>query len=487
MKHRIYNYNFKKIAFIIGLSLIFTAIIVFLKYPANPLPLKINEVTTIPPNLRYFGYYNYDYPEDPTNNFNEIKSLGNTNIAFADLWSTTSPGIKAFTGTNIKALISVDRIFFEKGPTGKPNKLIPNWATKLMELKTYLLPYMDSIYGFYMSDEPIWNEISKTDFKLSTKAIANTFPGKAIFAVEAYPPIDSQTIPDGYFDNVTDIGFDYYFTMFHPDNVSGWNKYVELYNKFKPHIQNKKIWVIPDGYALKAEDAQKLPDALDRYYNFALSEPGVIGMLVYSYGTGYTHETEHFVIPGSNSFNQNIRDQHIKIGKSIIQNSGANTLPTGNLESIEATGRIMGWAADPDIPKNSTQVHFYLDGMAPANYIGKTSANFNRPDVFSIKGFGQYSGFEFQIPVEKINDGNVHTLFPFVINKSTTGFDQGENILLGNLSGTALPIYISDTTIKGDLNGDDKVNIYDFVKLLNGFNTIYSADEFANLLANYGK
>jgi len=41
-------------------------------------------------------------------------------------------------------------------------------------------------------------------------------------------------------------------------------------------------------------------------------------------------------------------------------------------------------------------------------------------------------------------------------------------------------------TFSGDLNADGKVNIYDYVKLLNGFNVIYFADDFAKLLSNYG-
>jgi len=45
----------------------------------------------------------------------------------------------------------------------------------------------------------------------------------------------------------------------------------------------------------------------------------------------------------------------------------------------------------------------------------------------------------------------------------------------------------STIPISGDLNGDGKVNVYDFVKLLNGFNTIYFEDDFVTLLTNYGK
>lgn len=39
----------------------------------------------------------------------------------------------------------------------------------------------------------------------------------------------------------------------------------------------------------------------------------------------------------------------------------------------------------------------------------------------------------------------------------------------------------------GDLNGDGLVNVFDYVKMLSGYNSIYFAADFAALLANYGK
>ena len=44
------------------------------------------------------------------------------------------------------------------------------------------------------------------------------------------------------------------------------------------------------------------------------------------------------------------------------------------------------------------------------------------------------------------------------------------------------------TSIKpGDLNGDGKVNIYDYSRLISGYGTIYSNADFINILTNYGK
>ena len=42
-------------------------------------------------------------------------------------------------------------------------------------------------------------------------------------------------------------------------------------------------------------------------------------------------------------------------------------------------------------------------------------------------------------------------------------------------------------TKPGDLNGDGKVNIYDYSKLISGYGTLYTNTDFINILANYGK
>jgi len=63
------------------------------------------------------------------------------------------------------------------------------------------------------------------------------------------------------------------------------------------------------------------------------------------------------------------------------------------------------------------------------------------------------------------------------------GYDPSSNpIYYDNVE-----ISLAPATLEGDLNGDGKVNVYDFVKLLNGFNTIYTPDDFSALLLNYGK
>jgi len=65
-------------------------------------------------------------------------------------------------------------------------------------------------------------------------------------------------------------------------------------------------------------------------------------------------------------------------------------------------------------------------------------------------------------------------------------FNPGLNARVVNqihLKLTSLP---SKSPLLGDLNGDSKVNLYDYTKLIRGYGTQYTDDDFINVLANYG-
>lgn len=427
-------------------------------------------------NLKYFGYYNYDYPgATPTKNLDELKSLGNINIAFSDLWGTDTPGIAAFSGTSIKALVPVEKIFFEKGITGKPNKLISGWPTRLQELKTSLAPFLDSVYGFYMSDEPNWNDISKADFITASKAISEAFPGKAIMAVEAYPPIESGSIPSDYYQYITDIGFDYYFTLLDQSNDTGWNKFVSLYNKFAIHTQNKKVWLIPDGYALTAASALRLPDALDRYYNFALTKQNIVGMLVYSYGTGYQYESQHYLMPQFSLYNSAIRARHIEIGKSIVTNdTQPMKLPIGNFDSATCE-YISGWTCDPTDFNQTLGVYMYHGG--PTNqggvHFATPIANISRETAVSVLCGGKPGhGFSASVP-STLKDGKVHSIYVYAKGLNTSQINpllhgSPKNITCSTTISTHSPS--PPASLPGDCNNDNKIDIFDYTILISNFN-----------------
>ncbi len=163
-------------------------------------------------------------------------------------------------------------------------------------------------------------------------------------------------------------------------------------------------------------------------------------------------------------------------------------VPIGNIENISANGLVAGWAADQDAGNGSVAVHFYLDGpVAPpyANNIGSIKANLPRLDVLAIKGFGKNSGFTFQIPVNKINDGKSHTLYVYGINVGRDLVAGGDNPLI-NTNGTAVPIYIPPIIVPGDYTNDGHVDIFDYNKVVSEFGTTYTIFDFNKVIENFG-
>jgi hypothetical protein len=80
--------------------------------------------------------------------------------------------------------------------------------------------------------------------------------------------------------------------------------------------------------------------------------------------------------------------------------------------------------------------------------------------------------------------------------KLSYGIDNGDiiiggNSFIGDIDHATLYNYLlptpNTTTIPGDLNGDGKVNLYDYTELIRGFGTLYFDSDFINIITNYGK
>ena len=113
-----------------------------------------------------------------------------------------------------------------------------------------------------------------------------------------------------------------------------------------------------------------------------------------------------------------------------IQTSGSpmtftlSQVPIGFFDLIDSNGYAIGWALDPDVPSQSIDVHFYVDGQAPANFAGIIKADSLRADVNSTTGYAGDHGFSFSMPVT-YRDGQSHTIYAYGID--TAG---GINFLL---------------------------------------------------------
>ncbi len=138
-----------------------------------------------------------------------------------------------------------------------------------------------------------------------------------------------------------------------------------------------------------------------------------------------------------------------------------------------------GWAGNKDNPTTPLDVHFYADGIGPTHLVGKTTANATRQkpvcDALGTTQSPCNHGFTFNTP-NALKDGKPHVIDAHAIN----GSDNPK------LTGSGKTITCS-TAKSGDLNGDGKVDLYDYNILVSNFGNPYTIFDYNLLVANFGK
>ncbi|MFC1647251.1 discoidin domain-containing protein [Patescibacteria group bacterium] len=285
--------------------------------------------TAINNHLKYFGYMSTDgigVEVSPTY-YSELANLSNTNVA----WSYIA-NLEEFSKLNIKGLMAEVRwLFFQDG------ELHPDWQTKWENYAQRLQGHEEDIYGFYF-DEPVWNGYSKSAFLTATRTIHETFPNKAIFIIEASPPISNNTIPEGYYEYVSDIGFDYYFTLHSNSNDEGWGMFLDNLEKYKPYVQGKKFWVIPDGYSNNSGVIPRWPNAFERYLSLVLTTENGVGIMPFIYNADdFLFTLRDVLDPTGKVYNPSFRTRNIEVGRLITQHSSHTPTPTQAISSPTPT------------------------------------------------------------------------------------------------------------------------------------------------------
>lgn len=291
---------------IVIFTIIFSPLLSFIYPPTVMAQSQVCQITNT--NLEYFGYYGII----STESIDEINTMNHTNIMLTSGWGDFNKyGI--FDG---KFLIDM-----RVGMLGDENQAFyADWETAGIErLKRAVDRYDNRVYAFYI-DEPYYNSISPELFREVTKKLRETFPTIGILAIEAFPPILSGEIPDNYYEYVTDLGFDYYFTHYDANNDLGWQKYMEIHTAFLPYLVGKKLWIIPDGHAPSLTVAyDRWPDAFERYVCFANSQAEAVGIMSFIYKTypGYI-ELRDVINPSGSHYDQAFSQRHLETGDRII-------------------------------------------------------------------------------------------------------------------------------------------------------------------------
>lgn len=281
-------------------------------------------VTITNPNLKYFGYYFTDFnPGHHTVYFSEIHNLSNSNVVRSNF---TVDHLRTLKNNNLRAIMS------PPGGYSSFEIFLTKWDTWKQNLPADL---RDTIYSFYY-DEPFWKNRDDPAFpalfKKITQKIHIDFPDKAIMVVEAYPMFGDTNktnfVASGI-QYVTDIGVDFYFAH----DGSSWSQYMEYYNKLKLISGNRKIWLIPDGYA----GSQNHPGnpttisnvklAFDNYLNLANTDLDVVGMLNFVYGThpNFPVNLRQILQSDNDDYDPTFRARQVAVGKAILANNPAPT------------------------------------------------------------------------------------------------------------------------------------------------------------------
>jgi hypothetical protein len=292
-------------------------------------------VSAINPNLKYFGYYSTDADQVSTN-LTKIKNLQNSNVAVVNYNPTTvSSMLTNATSNNLKIALHVSPFLFDYSV--KPTVLRSDYLTLISQMQTSIGTKINQVYAFYF-DEPIWQGVSKNDFRNVSSALRNTFVNTGVMTVEAVAPlkigipytspynISNVYVDSSYLEFVTDTGFDYFvyscqsLDFIHQNLLNTLASVATL---------NQKLWLVPDSAINLSctNSAQNLNGALTYYYNIANNNPRVIGLMNWSHSSylnsqtieqiGYVG-TRQIFDASSQYYNFNLKKEHIDTGKLIV-------------------------------------------------------------------------------------------------------------------------------------------------------------------------
>ncbi len=273
-------------------------------------------------HLKYFGYYGLVSGGLPLiYNFAEIKSLGNSNVGIIP--SHDIPKMREMLtlakSNNLQVFIMPRNIAYSG------SSLKTDYQNILNNLDPVIREFDSSILGFYF-DEMIGSGTSIGDFIEITGYLKNIYPTKKILAIESDTPISSSTLPTSYFTHLTDVGFDYYPSVWSTNNQNGWTHYLESWEKLKKLAPNLNYWIIPDGLATTKDQSLRWPELWDKYLGLAMSEDHVVGIMNFiwpsllpfeNYGITY----QDVFNPSSPNYNSSLKNLHLKTGKAIISDS----------------------------------------------------------------------------------------------------------------------------------------------------------------------
>jgi chitodextrinase len=322
---------------------------------------------TAPARLKYFGFYLVNtFVDDKydgvakTNYTDEVSSFTNLNqsLVFSPA-QDISGDVNAMNAECTKPFMACEQIFWRRvdgnAPSGNNYDMYPDWQARWNTFKATNAASLTpgKIGCFYVADEPLWNGIPNEELAAVTNLIKSDYPAIPIFYIEAYPQVANMVVPA----SVDWIGFDQYF-IFDPLNNSQYLGYLSALKSKRSN--NQKIFIIADAHwvPIYGSEGNVTPadmiNTVQSYYDLAVSDPDVIGLIEYEWPGGFDGEGSL----GARNLPQAVIDRLKDQGRMIKANYSPCTAATGDTEapSVPAgltsakteTSLTMSWNASTD-------------------------------------------------------------------------------------------------------------------------------------------
>lgn len=302
-----------------------------------------------PARLKYFGFYfvdvGLDDPHDTevkTNFSDEVAAF--SNLAQMAAYTPTDnlrARIQLMNDGCLKPFVSFQEVLFRQvdkvAPSGHHYKLYDDYRARWATFRTTNAPAFTAakVGAFYLLDEPVWNGVTFAELDAVSQMVKTDFPDVPILLVEAYPSLGSLQVPV----TVDWVGFDRY-AIFKPSmNASFLGNIATL--KSKLSTPNQRLFLTIDDqwvpeYGRLGVSAAQMDSTIADYYDLAVSDPMVIGLLGYLWAGGIGGITEL----GVRNMPKSIIDLNKQIGTKIKANGpscAASVVPDAAVADARAS------------------------------------------------------------------------------------------------------------------------------------------------------
>lgn len=278
--------------------------------------------------------------------FPEVAALDSINLAMVGAESD----FDRISSSGKKAIMSLQEIFFSSNTViPDPGRTFPERADYVLRgdhvsrwksfvQKNNLLAHTQKIGGFYLVDEPYWNNLTYEDIQAAAWLVKQDFPTTPIAIVEAYPVLDHQNGADLRVPNMVDwVGFDKYNIRHPASDPSIVANLAEIKSKLTP---KQRIIFIGDAFwsptlhGANGITQEDMVDVFTEQIELVRAEPLVVAFVNFLWDTPLD-------VPealGAGKLPLSVRETYASVGRNILAN------PVGDRVSpiVSITAPIQG-------------------------------------------------------------------------------------------------------------------------------------------------